>query len=52
MEQYYALRRAVSDLYYAGVWKCDRPVDEAALWIAVRDAAGFKPGESPKPLQT
>lgn len=43
-----ALTAAVSALYYAGVWHCDRPVDEVALWTAVRDAAGFEPGNSPK----
>lgn len=42
-----SLLAAVRSLYYAGVWRCDRLVDEAALWIAVRDAAGFKVGESP-----
>lgn len=41
------LRSAVKDLYYAAVWHADRPVDEQALWVAVRDAAGFKPGKSP-----
>lgn len=43
------LIEAVRALYYAGVWHCDRPVDEAALWEAVRDAAGFEPGHSPEP---
>ena len=42
------LVEAVRALYYAGVWHCDRPVDEDALWKAVRDAAGFEPGNSPK----
>lgn len=42
---------AVRNLYYAAVWHADRPVDEAALWIAVRDAAGFPTGESPKPIE-
>lgn len=41
------LRDAVRVLYYSAVWHADRPVDEQALWIAVRDAAGFKPGGSP-----
>jgi|SRR5579872_1419247 len=43
------LLEAIRALYYAGVWTCDRDVDEAALWTAVRDAAGFPPGQSPKP---
>jgi hypothetical protein len=43
------LLEAVRDLYYAAVWSADRPVDEAKLWTAVRDAAGFPPGQSPKP---
>lgn len=42
------LREAVRSLYYAARWNADRPVDEAALWEAVRDAAGFEPGASPK----
>lgn len=43
-----ALLDAVRNLYYAAVWHADRPVDEAALWTAVRDAAGLTPGNSPK----
>jgi hypothetical protein len=42
------LQYAVRNLYYAAVWHADRPVDEVALWTAVRDAAGFKPGNSPE----
>jgi hypothetical protein len=42
------LHDAVEALYYAGVWHADRPVDEQALWTAVRDAAGFRPGRGPK----
>lgn len=45
------LRNAVEALYYAGVWHADRTVDEQALWTAVRDAAGFRPGKSPKETQ-
>jgi hypothetical protein len=45
------LHDAVQALYYAAVWHADRPVDEQGLWTAVRDAAGFKPGKSPKPIQ-
>lgn len=44
------LRSAVRELYYSGVWTCDRSVDEGALWTAVRDAAGFEPGKSPEAL--
>lgn len=44
------LRKAVEKLYYAAVWHADRPVDEVALWVAVRDAAGFKPGKSPQEI--
>lgn len=39
---------AVHRLYYAAVWYADRPVDEAKLWADVRDAAGFRNGESPR----
>lgn len=41
------LRNAVRALYYSAVWHADRPVDEQALWTAVRDAAGFAKGNSP-----
>ena len=44
------LIEAVRNLYYAAVWHPDRPVDEEDLWTAVRNAAGFKPGKSPKEL--
>jgi hypothetical protein len=47
---YRQLREAVEKLYYAAVWHADRPVDERALWIAVRDAAGFAPGKSPREI--
>ncbi len=40
---------AVTELYYAAVWHADRPVDAEGLWTAVRDAAGFEPGQSPEP---
>jgi ERCC4-related helicase len=46
--QFDELHRAVGNLYYAAVWHADRPVDEQALWTAVRDAAGFTPGKSPE----
>lgn len=45
------LQYAVRNLYYAAVWHADRPVDEQALWTAVRDAAGFKPGNSPEEVE-
>jgi hypothetical protein len=38
------LQDAVKNLYYSAVWHADRPVDEAVLWTAVRDAAGLTPG--------
>jgi len=44
------LREAIGALYYVGVWHCDRPVNEAGLWEAVRDAAGFPTGSSPRPI--
>jgi hypothetical protein len=42
------LERAALQLYYAGVWSCDRRVDEARLWTQLRDALGLKPGTSPR----
>jgi hypothetical protein len=44
------LKDAVKNLYYSAVWHADRTVDEAALWTAVRDAAGLTPGRSPKEI--
>jgi len=44
------LREVVKNLYYAAHWTPDRPVDEAKLWTDIRDAAGFKPGGSPKEI--
>jgi hypothetical protein len=44
------LYEAVRNLYYAAHWTPDRPVDVVKLWTDVRDAAGFKPGGSPKEL--
>ena len=44
------LEKAANALYDAGHWTCDRPVAEAALWEALRDALGRKPGTAPKPL--
>ena len=41
------LRDASLALYMAGFWRCDNPdVDSAALWEALRDALGLKPGHS------
>jgi len=48
--QFENLRNAVKNLYYAAVWHPDRQVDEEGLWTAVRDAAGFPAGKSPKEL--
>lgn len=45
-----ALRSAAGAIYDAGYWTCDRPVDETALWEALRDALGRAPGKSPKPI--
>lgn len=50
-DAFYELRDAVEKLYYAAVWHADRPVDEKKLWEAVRDAAGFDPGHSPKEIK-
>ena len=46
------LTEAVRNLYYSACWESDRlsEVKEAELWTEVRDAAGFQPGNSPKPL--
>lgn len=48
-EKYDKLKEAVRNLYYAAHWSPDRPVDDAKLWEAVRDAAGFDKGNAPKP---
>lgn len=40
------LSEAAAALYFAGYWHCDRPVDETALWTALRDAAGIAPGQT------
>ena len=40
------LIEAVEALYFSAHWHADRPVDEAALWTAVRNAAGIKPGQT------
>lgn len=41
------LEAAAKALYSAGHWRCDRSVDESALWTELRDALGLKPGCSP-----
>ena len=45
--QYARLRSAVVDLYYSAHWIPAYPCDAAALWTAVRDAAGFTTASSP-----
>jgi hypothetical protein len=49
-QSFETLRNAVRNLYYAAHWTPDRPVDAVQLWTAVRDAAGFPTGNSPKAL--
>ncbi len=44
------IREAAESLYDAGHWTCDRKVDEAALWIKLRDALGREPGGAPIPI--
>jgi hypothetical protein len=46
VEQRRALAKAGRDLYLAGRWSCDRKVEEAQLWEAMRDALGLAPGAS------
>jgi hypothetical protein len=48
--RYFELANAVEALYYAAYWHADRPVDEAKLWTAVRDAANFIPGHATRAL--
>jgi hypothetical protein len=45
-EEIERLRKAAVALYYAAYWHADRPVDEAALWMALRDAAEITPGHT------
>jgi hypothetical protein len=44
------LLEAIRELYYSAVWTSDRlsALEEARLWEAVRDAAHFPKGHSPK----
>jgi len=46
---YEGLREAVIELYNAAFWIADRKCDGHRLWETVRDRAGIKPGQSPKP---
>jgi hypothetical protein len=50
-ERYAAVTEAAGKLYYAGVWELQgggMPSEEqSALWEALRDALGLKPGTSP-----
>ena len=39
-----AVQEAATALYLAGRWSCAQPVDEAALWTALRDALGLPVG--------
>ena len=44
------LKKAIEDLYFAGYWHCDRPVDEEKLWEAIRIAADIRPGQTTERL--
>ena len=41
------LKDALTNLYFAGRWTCDRPVPEADLWEAAREALELPPGARP-----
>ena len=45
-----ALRAAISAVYYGYRWTCPTldAAEQARLWEAVRDAAGFTPGDTKK----
>jgi len=47
---YLHLWGAVRDVYYSAHWTPDRSCNDVELWTVVRDAAGFPPGFSPKPI--
>ncbi len=49
-EKYEKLQEALKELYYSAHWIPDRNVDDYKLWTAVRDAAGFEPGQTEKIL--
>jgi hypothetical protein len=40
------LRSAATALYFAGKWSCHRPVNEVALWEALRSALDLEAGVS------
>lgn len=46
--QHTALAQAAGRLYFAGVWKLEGNVigneEQKAMWMALRDALGLKPG--------
>lgn len=50
MYKFHHLQAAVTALYYSAYWHPDRPVDEAFLWTAVRNAAEIEPGKSAERL--
>jgi len=41
------LEEAGRRLYYAGFWRCDREVDEVALWDRMKAVLGLPHGTSP-----
>lgn len=45
------IREMLTDMYYAGHWTCDRPVNEKAYWEAIKDFCGLENGTSPKPVK-
>ena len=48
----FELYEAVTALYEAGYWTCDRNVDEDKLWERVRNALKRTPGCSPAPVES
>lgn len=44
------LRKALTALYDAGHWRCDRAVEEDRLWEQARKALGRQKGSEPKPI--
>jgi hypothetical protein len=47
------IKARVAAIYYAAVWHPDRDIPvkvQAAMWSKLRDACGFTPGQSSKPL--
>jgi cyclopropane fatty-acyl-phospholipid synthase-like methyltransferase len=47
-QSFIRLKAAVEALYYSAYWASDRLSEEQenALWIELRDAAGFEPGQT------